>query len=225
MAENPGQFNTNPSIAHTSQSPTAGQLYVSVNELNSLYGIVATEGQIRYAQDIIHLHCNRKSFFPVEYEERIFISEGRTQSQLAYRPIVSILAAGGRYTPGRRNNHFTGTYGFGIPIFLLNSFPEFSVINIDTIEFDSATGMIFLPSTIYLNTYNEYQIKYLSGYIDIPGVLKTILVNIINNVCTMGSSNRIVRSVGGIHSEFQKASFISEMDANFLEPFVVKILT
>lgn len=228
MVEQNAQFNTNAGVSQTINTPTDNQLYISVNELRDLYGINATPAQIRFAQGLLENYCKRKTFLVSEYEERFFLLDNRTSTHLTYRPLVSILAAGARLVPGRRHsqhNNYGNYNSYNLPLFILgNSTPAFTKLETNTIEFFPPTGEIFLPVSIYSSVYNEYNVKYLAGYVDIPSGLKIVLIDIINNVCTRGSSDRMINQVGGIRQTFGSSGFISPENKDALEPFVVKVL-
>lgn len=95
---------TSPGITQNDRIPSDSvELYTTPQELQDLYGFSATEQQIRFAMSLIHGHCNRRTFWPAEFQERITLPGDRLEARLAFTPVLQILDAKGRYAYGRRD--------------------------------------------------------------------------------------------------------------------------
>jgi hypothetical protein len=217
---------TTPGMVATEGTPTSDQLYASADELKSNFGVECTEAQIRVAQTLLNGFCNRRSLWPEEYEERLDIPSDRNQVILSARPVLKILEAAGRYGYGRRDrrtlnstnlDYLAVTAVFGSPT-------RFISIDINQIELMGATGEAWLPTGFFLVQFSTVQLKYVSGFVDIPYRIKLALVLIINEVCAKGSADRISYSVGKVSRQFANPSFVSADVRSLLQPYVVRAL-
>jgi hypothetical protein len=215
----PGQF-------ATGGTPTSDQLYASPSDLETQFGLPCSEAQIRVAQTLMNGACNRRSLWVEEYEERIDLPSDRNQAILAARPVGQILEAAGRYGYGRRDrrtlnstnlDYLAVTAIFGSPT-------RFVPIDVNQIEVFPATGEVWLPTGFFLVQYSQLQVRYTSGFVDIPYQVKLALALLINEVCAKGSADRVSYSVGKIARTFATPSFLSQDVRNLLAPYVVRAL-
>lgn len=201
----------------------ADQVYVTPEELQQSYGLVASEQQIRMAMVLINEHCNRRTLWPSEYEQRLLLTHDRTESHLSVRPVLRIVAAAGRYTYGRRDrrllnqtaNYLATLAAFGPPTAFIN-------IDVNQIEFFSPTGEVWFPTGLFLIGYGEVQVKYLAGFIDIPERAKLAVAMLVNAICTKGEPDRQSFTSGRISRTFATPSFFSRDIKDLLSPFVVR---
>lgn len=205
---------------------TTEKLYISPEKLLAMYGMTATEGQIRFAMTIVNTVTNRISIWPEEYEERKSIPSDRNQITLSVTPVLQILHCAGRYGYGRRDrramNQINSDYIAALAVF--GSPPRFSAINVDEIDLYGATGEVWLPTGLFLINYSEVQIRYKAGFTQIPDRINAALAEIINTICQKGASDRNVFSVGRVHRTYLSSSFVTPMAYMFLEPYIVKSL-
>jgi len=97
-------FFSHPGVPATDSAPDGeAQLYVTPAEVLARRGLTVTRAEIEYAMSLLHAACNRRTFWPSEYEERIDLPSDRNQCRLSVTPVQQILSAAGRYSYGRRD--------------------------------------------------------------------------------------------------------------------------
>ena len=216
---------TSPGITSNERYPTDEvELYATPAELSSMLGFSATEAQIRFAMSLIHGHCNRRTFWPAEYQERLTLPGDRLEARVSYTPVLQILTAKGRYAYGRRDRRTMNqvNYDYIAALAVFGSPPRYVEIDVNQISLYGPTGEVWFPTGLFLVGYNEVEITYLAGFQDIPSRLKTAVCNIVNSVCTKGVADRTSYSIGRVSRTFSRPSFIDEDTEMLLEPFVVK---
>jgi hypothetical protein len=217
---------TTPGMVATDGTPSSDQLYATPTELAEQFGLTATEPEIRRAQVLINSFCNRRSLWPEEYEERLDVPSDQNRVILAGRPALKILEAAGRYSYGRRDrrvlNQTNMDYIAALAVF--GSPPRFIFIDPNQIELNQASGEVFLPTGLFLCAYSEVQLKYISGFVDIPYRIKMALALIVNDICAKGSGDRTSYSVGRVSRTFATPSFITLDAQRILSPFVMRAL-
>lgn len=207
-------------------TPTRNQLYATPEDLEQLYGLQVTEGQVRAAQTLLNATCCRPSLWPEEYEERLSVPSDRQQVLLAATPVLQLLHAAGRYSYGRRDRRSLNqvNYDYLAAIAVFGSPPRFTDIDVSTIEFFGATGEVWLPTGFFLIGYTEVQLRYLAGFPTIPDSAKLLLAEILNAMCSRGVSDRTSYQVGRVTSKYASDSFITPTARMLAEPLTIKSL-
>ncbi len=209
----------------TPESPEA--MYAPPQELESLYGCRPTESDVRFAMSLIHAHCNRASLWPCEYaSNEIRLPSDRQETRLDITPVLRITDIVGRYGYARRDRQGYNAYQTSIQTYLLLSSgrPTWSQIDPATVEIDSATGILFIPASLYFQLWNVIKVKYIAGLISIPARVKAAMAEIINSVHSRGVSDRTSYAAGRISRRYASDSFITPQAKQLLEPFVVRSL-
>ncbi len=216
---------TSPGVTSNERYPTDEiELYATPLELSQQLGFNATEAQIRFAMSLIHGHCNRKTFWPAEYTERLTLPGDRLEARLSINPVIQILTAKGRYAYGRRDRRTMNqvNYDYIAALAVFGSPPRYVEIDVTQISLYPPTGEVWFPTGLFLVGYNEVEISYLAGFQDIPSRLKTAVVMLVNNICLKGSGDRTSYSVGRVSRTFASPSFFDKDLIDLLEPFVVR---
>lgn len=204
-------------------------LYITPEECQTKYGLTGVQpSNIRFAMSLINATCNRTSMWVETYEERLSLASDRMTGVLSNRPVVDILSASGRYGYTRRDRrmHSYWNYDYIAAIAVLGSPAGWVDIDINQIEFYDATGEFWLPTGALLQQYTQVQIKYRAGYTEIPARLKSALINVINNVCNRGASNRNQFGIGRSSQKFESGTraYVDEATLSMLEPYITRTL-
>lgn len=205
-------------------SPTAEQLYLSVDDLATLYGMTASEPQLRLAQSLVNTTCNRTSLWPVIYTEQLSLPSDRQEVILNVRPVIQILQLDGRYGYGRRDRRVLNNvnYDYLAAIAVWGSPPGWTSIDPANADVYGATGEVWLPTGHFLVSYSEVRVKYLAGYTQIPDRVKAAMADILNTICARGVSDRRMLGVGKVQQVFSSEGFVSSTARDFLAPFIVQ---
>lgn len=221
------QANASVMASEPPASNTEGTLYATPEEMLALYGCSIAEEKLRAIQSLIDAHCCRPTLWPYVYEHPLTIPADRQETRLPVTPVITILAASGRYGYGRRDrqayNHVYGNYN-ALLVLAGAAKPQWTEIDTAAIECDSATGQIYLPYSTLILPYSMVRVKYEAGWITIPARVKMAIAEISNTMAQKGSSDRIRYSVGRVSRSFSGDSFVSADAKRYLEPFVVHSL-
>jgi hypothetical protein len=201
------------------------QLYATPAELGAAFGVRVTEAQIRHAMSLIHGYCHRQTLWPAEYVQPLTrLPNDRMETRLPVTPVIRIEDAAGRYGYNARRDRQSVNalyYGLGAIMALQGVAPRLMPINPELIQVEAATGIVSLPYGTFVLPYSECTFRYVAGYVTIPAGIKTCLAQIINNVTTKGSGDRIAYSVGRINRRYATASYITADEERLLAPYVV----
>jgi hypothetical protein len=210
----------------TGRTPTSEQLYASPDEMNTLFGMTVTEGQIRYAMGLIHAYCCRRSLWPEEYEERLAVPPDRNPVILAARPVLQLVAAAGRYGYGRRDRRTLNALNADALAVaaLMGAPPAFANIDVEQCDVYGPTGEVWLPTGLFLVAYSEVQVRYTAGLVDMPFQVKAAMAEILNTIRAKGVADRHYYTVNKVQRQFSRASFLSEDAERFLAPYVIRTL-
>lgn len=215
-----------PGVFANTATPEEPQLYLSTDEIRQLYGMDVTEGQIRFAQSLMNATMNRPSLWIELYDERLEIPSDRQQVILQATPVVKLISAAGRYSYGRRDRRALNQVNFDYiaAIAVFGSPPRFTEIDVNQIEFYPPTGECWLPTGFFLINYTQIQIKYHAGFNQIPDRAKAALAEIINTICSKGSSDRYMFQVGKVHRRFRESGFVTPQAYDLLSPYILRSL-
>jgi len=199
-------------------------LYAPPWELQQMFGLAPDVTTIRYACEAINAWCNRVTFWPHEYEERLDLPGDRNQAVLHITPIQKLLVCAGRYAYGRRDRRTLNqvNYDYLAALAVFGSPPRFTEIDVNQIEFYAPTGEVWFPTGFFLVNYSQIQIKYIAGFTDIPGRIKAAVAALSNTIGAKGVGDRVRYTAGSVSRSFATASFITDDVKQLLEPYVVR---
>ena len=226
MAVRPLRQFGSPGVAANTATPEDDQLYITSDEMRQIYGMNVTEAQIRMAMSIINATVCRPSLWPEQYEERAEVPSDRNQIILTATPVIKLLTAAGRYAYGRRDRRALNqvNYDYLAAIAVFGSPPRFQEIDVNQIEFYGPTGELWLPTGFFLINYTQIQVKYLSGFNQIPDRVKAAMAEVINAICTKGYSDRKSYSVGRRSQSFETPGYVTQTAYMLLEPYILRSL-
>ena len=143
-----------------------------------------------------------------------------------------ILGCSGRYGYARRSEFaIYPDLNYGMNLLQVASFfggpPGFTPIPIGQIDFDVASGEIWVPAGLYLGQYTEIVIIYTSGYdpLNMPRPIKHACAALIRNYLAKGGGVTALRSIqtrGTANVSFTPELIDSTVD-RMLDPFKVVI--
>lgn len=218
-------FQVNQGVIASDATPGLEALYLPPDEALHIFGCTLSEEQGRFIQAVINTHCNRPSLWPTVWESGpIRVASDRSEIRLPLLPVIRLLAAAGRYGLQRRDRQGWNNFAYGLaPILALNAAarPQWTEIDVESIELSPAEGILFLPFSSMLAPYSYIRISALCGLVDMPHRVKAAVVEIANAMGAMGVSHRTRYSVGRVSRQFASASFLTPLAAQMLQPFVV----
>ena len=218
-------FQVSDGVTAAETTPEIEALYLRPEEAQAIFGCTVTEEQARYIQAVINAYCNRTSLWPTEVETGpMRVPSDRQEIRVPVLPVIRVLAAAGRYGLQRRDRQGWNSFAYGLsPILALNAAarPQWTTIDVESIELSPAEGLVFLPFSSMLAPYSYVRLRYLAGLIDMPHRVKAAAVEIANAMGAMGVSHRTRYSVGRVSRQFSSPTFVTPLAAQMLQAYVV----
>lgn len=133
--------------------------------------------------------------------EEKFLPSDRAVTNVSYTPVCNILGIQGQVTYPRRGDAalypITGMNPLGFFAYFgaFNGTPTFQTLDPTQVEFNSISGQIYLPSSLYSLYFNNVRVYYIAGwtYASLPAAIKQACANII----TLNSSTNANNNVAG----------------------------
>lgn len=139
-----------------------------------------------------------------------------------------ILGCSGRYGYARRSEFaIYPDLNYGMNLLQVASFfggpPNFTAIPVASIDFDVASGEIWVPAGIYLSQYTEIVIIYTSGYdpLNMPRAIKHACAALVRNYLSRGGGVTGLRSIqtgGAVNVSFSQ-DLIDTTIERMLDPY------
>lgn len=148
------------------------------------------------------------------FEER-FLQSARSVCNVSYTPVRMILAAQGTFTYPRHGDSIAYSYNTISPFAFfaqLNDEPIYQVMDATAVQFNSVSGIVYLPNSFYGNFYNDVRIYYIAGwtYTSLPASIKQACALIVNLGNSTNISDNVVSPItkyraGGTEIDFANA--------------------
>lgn len=118
-----------------------------------------------------------------------------------------ILSASGRYGyPRRGESAIYPDLNYGMNLLQVAAYfggpPNFTFIDPTAIDFDTATGELWVPAGLYMSQYTEVVITYNSGYDprNMPRAIKQACIGLIKNFLARGGGTFALKSISAAGS-------------------------
>jgi hypothetical protein len=134
-----------------------------------------------------------------------------TQTQVSLNTLSPILSCSGRYGYARRGQQQVyPDLNYAANVLQIASFfggpPQFTNIDVTSIDFDPRTGELWLPAGLYLSQYTEILITYNSGFNPcvMPPAVKHATASLVRNLLSRGGGATGLKGfqAGRIRAEF-----------------------
>lgn len=200
-------------------------LYVTPEECAALWGCALTEQDIRAAMTLINSYCNRPSLLPCEFDSGLIeLPYDRQETRLPITPVIALTEAAGKFGLGRRDRQGFNAYNSGLMasyLVLVGGTPQWQPLDIRQCEFDSGTGIVYIPNSFTLARFAVVRFRFIAGLLTIPDRVKMACFEISQNMHAKGISDRTRYSVGRVSRTYASDTFITKQAAVLLEPFRV----
>jgi hypothetical protein len=201
-------------------------IYLDPSEYEA-YGLEAATptSWVAAASALIDAHCRRPTLSVSQYKERLRLADGRNAVRLSYLPLATVapasspvVAARARYGVPRRGEgqaEFAGDVArtFGLP-------GSWSSMDPASLDFDSASGEITLPSHPLGLGFNEVEITYNGGLNDLPTSVKFACAQMVRNALATPALTVRASSLDRMHFEYFADTLIDQGVRRLLSPYV-----
>jgi hypothetical protein len=195
------------------------------------YGLPAgtTPDWVTAATALINSYCRRPDLNVVEYTERLRIVSGSQTVRLSYLPLaalapatVPLVSVQGRYGRPRRGELPAVPL---LEVALAFSLPgEWTAIDVESVDFDPATGELTLPWNLLGLPYNEVMVTYTAGLALITDDIKTACAQIVRNAQAQPALNASMTKLDTMQMKYFSSLLIDETVAMWLRPYVASRL-
>ena len=199
-------------------------LYLTTAEFASLGLADSTDpALIRVASDLVDAFCQRASLLVTQYTERTRLPDSRPVTRASFTPLAVAEGAStpfvtvrARHTPPRGPN--AGSMAelvapFGGP-------PPWVDLDPAQVEYNAATGEVWLPVGIFGLSYAEAELTYTAGFTEAPEAVKLACAQIIRNIESHPSANVRTAQLDRLQLEYFAPSLLDEDTRRLLAPFV-----
>lgn len=195
------------------------------------YGLPAgtTADWITAASALINNYCRRPDLNVIQYRERLRITRGAQTVRLTYLPLASLGAAAspivsmeGRYAQPRRGEVLGEplaeiAWAFSLP-------GQWAAIDLNNVDYDSATGELLLPWNLLGIPYNEVSVVYTAGLATIGDDVKSACAQIVRNAQATPSLNVSRSRIDTMQMEYFSSSLVDNTVQAWLRPYVANRL-
>lgn len=195
------------------------------------YGLPAgtTADWITAASALINNYCRRPDLNVIQYRERLRITRGAQTVRLTYLPLAPLGAAAspivsmeGRYAQPRRGEVLSEplaeiAWAFSLP-------GQWAAIDINNVDYDSATGELLLPWNLLGIPYNEVSVVYTAGLATIGDDVKSACAQIVRNAQATPSLNVSRSRIDTMQMEYFSSSLVDNTVQAWLRPYVANRL-
>jgi hypothetical protein len=201
-----------------------GNLYLTTAEFPA-YGLADSTDPalIRVASDLVDAFCQRASLFVTQYTERNRLPEWRPVTRASYTPlaagegaatpIVSLRARHGLPRGPNAASLAQMLAPFGGP-------PAWVDLDPTQVDYNAATGEVWLPPGIFGVPYTEVELTYTAGYAEVPEAVRLACAQIIRNVESHPAAGVRTAQLDHLQLEYFAGALLDEDTRRLLAPFV-----
>jgi hypothetical protein len=188
-----------------------------------------TADWITAATALINSYCRRPDLNIIRYTERLRVTAGAQTVLLTYLPLAPLAPAASplvsiesRYARPRRGEMANQplseiAWAFSLP-------GQWAAIDPTTVDFDSCTGELTLPTNILGLPYNEVMVTYTAGLATIGSDVMAACAQIVRNAQATPALNASKTKIDTMQMQYFSSSLIDETVQAWLNPYVANRL-
>lgn len=196
------------------------------------YGLPAgtTADWITAATALINSYCRRPDLNVMQYTERLRMLRDAQTVRLTYLPLapldgatLPLISVQARYARPRRGEMADeGMAGAGLAeIAWAFSLPgQWIAIDVNSVDFDAATGELSLPQSLFGVPFNEVSVTYTAGLSAMGDDVKCACAQIVRNAQATPALNARSSSIDTMQMEYFSSSLLDDTVKQWLRPYV-----
>jgi hypothetical protein len=195
------------------------------------YGLSAdtSDDLVATASALMEAYCRRPSLLVTNYVERLRLTAGAQSVRLSYRPLAAAVGADSplvqvrvRYARPRRGEMVDLfreqiAYAFAVP-------GSWSDLDPASVDVNLAAAELTFPANFLGLNYNEAEITYTSGLVEVPVAVKVACAQIVKNAQAMPALNVKRSRMDTMQMEYFSGSLIDDQVQSLLRPYVAERL-
>ena len=190
------------------------------------YGLTAdtTDDWINMASSLMESYCRRTSLLATQYIERMRLTAGAQTVRLSYLPLAvvspatsALVTVNARYGRPRRGEMIDP---FRAQVAWVFSLPgSWSALDVSSIDVNATAGELTFPENFLGLNYNEVEVTYTAGLVDVPARVKVACAQIIKNAQAMPSLNVKSSKLDTLQMQYFSGSLIDPQVQALLRPY------
>ena len=195
------------------------------------YGLTAetSDDWVTMASALIDAYCRRATLLVNEYVERLRLTAGAQNLRLSYGPLTaaegassSLVGVRARYGRPRRGDSADMfreqiAWAFSVP-------GSWTALGVADIDIDGGAGEITLPGNFLGIAYNEVEVTYTAGVLEIPPSVKIACAQIVRNAKATPAMNVKTSRLDTIQMQYFSDSLLDTQVRLLLRPYVAERL-
>jgi len=193
------------------------------------YGLPAdtSDDLVATASALMEAYCKRSSLLVTNYVERLRLTAGAQSVRLSYRPLAAAAGADSplvkvrvRYARPRRGEMVDLfreqiAYAFAVP-------GSWSDLDPASVDVNLAAAELTFPANFLGLNYNEAEITYTSGLVDVPVAVKVACAQIVKNAQAMPALNVKRQAMDRMQMEYFQGTLLDAEVQRLLQPFIAE---
>lgn len=188
-----------------------------------------TDDWITVASALIDSYCRRPTLAPMQYVERLRLTQGSQTARLSFLPLAPIAPASSplvniqaRYARPRRGQMI---YPLQEEIAWVFALPgAWTQIDPATVDFVPETGELIFPMNVFGLPYNEVQVTYTAGLGAIPNAVMAACALIVKNAQVTPGLNVKSSKIDTMQMEYFSNTLLDNTVQALLKPWVANRL-
>jgi hypothetical protein len=201
-----------------------GNLYITTADFPALGLADSTDpALIRVASDLVDAFCQRPSLFVTQYTERNKLPQGRPVTRVTYTPLAAAQGATSPFIGVRVRIALPRGPNAATLAEMLAPFggpPAWVDLDASQVDYNAATGEIWLPAGLFGNSYSEAELTYTAGYTEAPDSVKLACAQMIRNIESHPAANVRAAQLDQLQLEYFTGSLLDDDVRRLLAPFV-----
>ncbi len=201
-----------------------GNLYLTTAEFTAFGLADSTDpALIRVASDLVDSFCQRTSLLVTQYSERNRLPDGLPVTRATYTPLAIATGATSPFVTVRaRHGLLRGPNAAALAEMIapFGGPPQWIDLDPLKVDYNAATGDLWLPSSLFGVPYTEVELVYTAGYAAPPESVKLACSQIIRNVESHPAGNVRSAQMDRLQLDYYAGSLLDEDVRRLLGPFV-----
>jgi hypothetical protein len=201
-----------------------GNLYLTTAEFPA-YALADTTDPalVRVASDLVDAFCQRDSLLVTQYTERNRLPDGLPVTRTTFTPLAIAQGAQTPFVTVRARHGVLRGPNAGTLAEMIAPFggpPQWVNLDPAKVDYNAATGEIWLPAGIFGVPYTEVELVYTAGYSQVPEAVKLACAQLIRNVESHPAANVRGAQLDRLELDYFAGSLLDEDARRLLAPFV-----
>jgi hypothetical protein len=176
------------------------------------------------ASTLIEAWCRRPSLLVTQYIDQLRLTTGSQTARLTYRPLAAadgatspLVSVRVRYARPRRGE-MVDLFREQVA-FAFNTPGSWSSLDPASVDINMAAGELTFPANFLGLNYNEAEVTYTSGFVEIPAAIKVACAQIVKNAQATPAMNVKRSRMDTVQMEYFSNALLDDQVKSLLRPY------